>query len=86
MDDIARWRSRIDEIDAIVMKLLNERAACAVEIGKIKNKLGIEILNPDRERFILDRIRELNNGPLSVDAAVRIFSAIIEECRKSEET
>jgi len=86
MDDIARWRSRIDEIDAIVMKLLNERAACAVEIGKIKNKLGIEILNPDRERFILDRIRELNNGPLSDDAAVRIFSAIIEECRKSEET
>lgn len=86
MDDIARWRSRIDEIDAIVVNLLNERTACAVEIGKIKKKLGVEIFNPDRERFILDRIRELNNGPLSDDAAVRIFSAIIEECRKSEET
>jgi len=85
MEDIATWRKRIDEIDENLVALLNERAVCAMEIGNIKNKHGIEIFNPERERFILDHIRSLNSGPLCVDAMQRIFQVIIEECRKSEE-
>jgi len=86
MTDIAKWRSSIDEIDEKLLKLVNERAACAVEIGKIKKEQGIDIYNPDRERSILQHIRSVNKGPLDDDAVERVFGIIIEVCRKSEET
>ncbi|HEY4009041.1 MAG TPA: chorismate mutase, partial [Acidobacteriaceae bacterium] len=36
--DIADWRTRIDELDEQIVKLLNERAACAVAIGDLKRQ------------------------------------------------
>ena len=36
MNDLEGWRKRIDEIDQQILKLLNERSRCAVEIGHIK--------------------------------------------------
>ena len=34
--EIARWRRRIDQLDLELIRILNERADCAIEIGKIK--------------------------------------------------
>ena len=36
--DIDRWRARIDEIDEEIVRLLNERVRCALEIGQIKHR------------------------------------------------
>ena len=36
--DIADWRKRIDALDEQIVKLLNERAACAIAIGEIKRE------------------------------------------------
>ncbi|HUT62402.1 MAG TPA: chorismate mutase [Anaerolineae bacterium] len=84
MDELAKWRRRIDEIDAQLVELLNERAASAVEIGKIKRKQKMDIYNPEREKNIIQRICQLNKGPLDDDAIQRIFQQIIEECRNIE--
>ena len=84
MDELATWRRRIDEIDAQLVELLNERAASAVEIGKIKRKQKMDIYNPEREKNIIQRICQLNKGPLDDDAIQRIFQQIIEECRNIE--
>ena len=84
MDDITGWRSRIDEIDSQLVELLNERAASAVEIGKIKRKTNMEIYNPDREKSIIKHITGKNKGPLGNDAIRRIFEFIINECRNIE--
>lgn len=84
MQDIAGWRVRIDEIDKELLKLLNERATCAIEIGKIKKKDGIDIYDPDRERSILERLRSLNPGPLSGDAVQGLFERLIRESRQLE--
>ena len=84
MDELAKWRRRIDEIDAQLVELLNERAASAVEIGKIKRKQKMDIYNPEREKNIIQRICQLNKGPLDDDAIQRISQQIIEECRNIE--
>lgn len=84
MDDIAIWRKRIDEIDEKLVSLLNERAACAIEIGRIKCAKGLDIYNPVREKSIMDNIVKLNNGPLDKAAIQRLFGLIIEECREIE--
>ena len=84
MDDIAGWRKRIDEIDAQLVKLFNERARCATEIGRIKAQNGLEIYNPDREQKIFTRVCELNEGPLCDDTVQKLFERIIKACRELE--
>ena len=84
MDDIADWRICIDGIDVQLLKLLNERARCACEIGKIKAHKAMKIYNPAREREILARLRDQNGGPLTDEAIQNIFERIIVECRSLE--
>ena len=54
--DIADWRLKIDELDRQLVALINERAHCAEEIGKLKRNSSIPIYEPDRERIIFDNI------------------------------
>jgi len=57
-------RERIDELDQKLLELLNERARIVVEIGQIKRNGAGPIYAPDREQAVLQRVRELNQGPL----------------------
>ncbi|MHB9028952.1 MAG: chorismate mutase [Candidatus Latescibacterota bacterium] len=86
MDAIDGWRERIDALDAQLLELLNERARCAIEVGKVKTERGMTIHNPEREKFVLNRLKEKNRGPLDNGAIERIFQRIIEECRRIEIT
>jgi len=81
---IEDWRHKIDEIDKRLVALLNERSRCAIEIGKIKRAQNLEIHDPDRERQILNRIKESNTGPLDNEGLQRLFERIIDECRHVE--
>lgn len=55
-------RKNIDQIDAKLVELLNERAQIVIKIGKLK--VNGPIYAPDREKKVLQRISELNKGPL----------------------
>jgi chorismate mutase/prephenate dehydratase len=57
-------RARIDELDARLVELLNERARVVVEIGHLKQQTSAPIYAPDREKRVMARVRELNKGPL----------------------
>ena len=60
-----KLRNRIDELDAELLELLNERAKCVMEIGAIKQKEHTEVVVPQREKELLDRLTSLNEGPVS---------------------
>ena len=77
-------RRRIDLIDDQLMKLLNSRSACAVEIGRVKRHLGMAVYQPEREGWILDRVSVNNPGPLDSGAVKRVFERIIDESRRLE--
>ncbi|MXZ09782.1 MAG: chorismate mutase [Gemmatimonadetes bacterium] len=79
------WREKIDALDDQILELLNERARYALSVGKIKRAEGLPFHVPERETLILNRIRELNSGPLSHEAAQRIFRQIIDESLRLEE-
>lgn len=81
------WRARMDHIDEAIVRLLNERAACAVEIGRIKRRQGMEVYQPERERYVVDRVRALTSqmgGALGAAAIGRLFERIIDEARGLE--
>jgi chorismate mutase len=84
IDDL---RQRIDELDERLVELLNERAACALEIGKLKHALGLEVYQPDREAEVLRHVRACDEriaGRLGAAAITRLFERIIDEARRIE--
>jgi chorismate mutase len=82
--DLESWRKRIDGIDDQLMRLLNSRSACAVEVGRIKRAQGLPIYAPEREAWILERVMRVNTGPLEPLAVRRVFERIIDESRRLE--
>lgn len=81
---IDRLRENIDQVDTVLVKLLNQRARWALEIGEVKKTVGIPVYQPDREAKVLGRVLERNRGPLPPDAVRRLFERIIDENRRLE--
>ncbi len=84
MNDLDEWRKRIDQIDQQLVRLLNERSSCAVEIGQIKKKMSLPAWSPEREVEILRNVVKANLGPLDNAAIRRLFERIIDEARSLE--
>ncbi len=80
--DIEDWRKKIDELDRRLVQLLNERAQCAHEIGKLKLNSSLPIYEPHRERIIFDNISRQNQGPLSQVQMRQIFERVIDVMRQ----
>ena len=80
--DIAEWRKKIDEIDQQIIRLINERAHCAQEIGKLKRNTDMPIYEPDRERIIFENVFRENRGPLPDIEVRHIYERIIDVMRK----
>ena len=85
MPTLDELRRDIDRVDEVLVRLLNERARCVCEIGRLKKEQGIEIYQPDREKDVLRHVREVaHEGPLGADAIGRLFERIIDEARRLE--
>lgn len=77
-------RDQIDRLDAEIIRLLNDRAICALKLGKLKSDAGMETYQPEREISVLQHARETNDGPLGADAITRLFERVIDENRRLE--
>lgn len=77
-------RESIDRLDDELLRIFNQRAALALEIGMIKKGLDLPVYDPSREKRIFQRMSARNPGPLDDDAIVRLFERVIDESRRLE--
>ena len=77
-------RRRIDDIDEQLVRLLSARAACALEIGRVKKLAGMPVYQPSRESEVLAHVQRINSGPLDNEAVKRLFERVIDEARRLE--
>jgi chorismate mutase-like protein len=85
MPTLDDFRNDIDRVDEVLVRLLNERARVACEIGQLKKALGVEVYQPEREKQVLAHVRGIAaEGPLGPDAIARLFERIIDEARRLE--
>jgi chorismate mutase / prephenate dehydratase len=79
-------RDEIDAIDAELLDLLNRRARCAEEVGRIKAQFGYGglIYRPEREAQVLRRIQARNAGPLSNESVTFFFRELMSACLSLE--
>ncbi len=79
--EISDWRLRIDALDEQIVKLLCERAACAIAIGEIKQGKAAPIYEPRREQQVYDHVRAANPGPLKGVQVQDIYERIMDVMR-----
>ena len=80
--DISDWRRKIDELDRKLVELLNQRAAAAHQIGRLKRDAGMPIYEPDREQAVFDNVRQENRGPLPDHDLLNIYERIMDIMRQ----
>lgn len=84
LDDALKiHRQAIDAIDSALLRLLNERATHAQEIGRIKDKQLA--YRPEREAQVLRRLLAENSGPLDNEAVTRLYQHVMSACRALEQ-
>jgi chorismate mutase / prephenate dehydratase len=76
------WRKRINQLDAELLRLLNERAGLALKVGESKKEAGVALCDHTREREVIERMCSANEGPLDDRAIVELYRAIIHESRR----
>ena len=84
-DRLKQFRDLIDRYDVEIVKLLNLRTQAALELGQLKEEAGLETYQPNREKVVLEQVRNANSGPLDNEAVTRLFERIIDENRNLEE-
>ncbi len=78
-ENINNPRTEIDEIDGELLRLLNRRAQIALRVGAAKKGADTSLCDPNREREVLSRLRQENNGPFDEHSIDNIFQRIIDE-------
>ena len=80
---IQDWRTRIDEVDRQLVRLLSMRAQMAIEIGKEKVSAGSDIYDAAREREVLRQVLSANPGVLTQASLEHLFGEIVRESREA---
>ena len=81
---IRKLRSRVDEVDRELIRVLNERARIVQELLTIKAETGKPLFDPKREEEILRRVAEENEGPIYDSSMREIFELILHRIRDLE--
>ncbi len=81
---LRQLRTQIDKLDQQILKLVNERASLAGEIGRLKNDHGEDIFSPAREEEVLQNVLEMHEkykGSLDPVVIRAIFREIMSGSR-----
>jgi chorismate mutase/prephenate dehydratase len=79
-DGLAGLRDQIDALDRQLLDMLNQRAHLAEQVGDIKRAEGSPFFRPDRVAQVLEKIQQLNPGPLKNTHVAAIWREIMSAC------
>lgn len=76
-DEVAHLRAAIDANDRAIVAAVNERLRLVAELWRLKRELGVDLLDPDRERHLRTELAAANNGPLSTLGLDRLVDELL---------
>ena len=83
--ELRRLRRRIDALDRRIVRLLNERAGLARDVGRAKALEGRRsVRDPEREREVLLRVTIANEGPTPQADLLAIYRRLFAVARSLE--
>lgn len=81
MNKLVATREKINQIDAEIVELLNQRGKLAIEVGQCKRDLSQhQLQDPEREKRVLQHVHEINRGPFPQSDLTAIYEIIMRAC------
>lgn len=84
-EQLLALRGQIDAVDRDIIRLLNERASIAEQIGDVKKSAGLPVVELAREQEVVAKMVRLNQGPLPNDSVEAIYTRVMLEMRRIQE-
>lgn len=79
--ELEQWRKKIDAIDRQLSSLLCQRLNCAQNISALKERIGENVLQPEREKEVLSNVLNNADSALVAGTLEKIYRCIIDETR-----
>ncbi len=71
-------RNLLEANDRALLDLVNRRLDLVHEIKQRKAELSVEFVDPDREAWLLEHLRDANNGRLSDEGLRELLKAVLD--------
>ena len=78
MEQLEMIRNRIDQVDAQIVDLLEERLALAGEVAAYKKETGKAVFDPVREREKIEKVRQLAKTDYLRDELPQVYELLME--------
>ena len=75
LDDL---REQLALNDRALLDVVNKRLDLVQQIKQRKSELGVEFVDPEREAWLLDHLREANSGLLSDEGLRELLETVLE--------
>lgn len=83
--EVRTLRRRIDALDRRIVRLLNERAALGLAVGRAKAAAGRRsVRDGEREVEVLELVAAVNGGPLPEAELVALYRRLVAATRRLE--
>ena len=76
-DELARFRTSINELDRTILAAVNRRLALVAELKRYKDERELAFVDPEREALLLDDLVQANGGPLSDEGVRALFVELL---------
>ncbi|MDN4606992.1 bifunctional 3-deoxy-7-phosphoheptulonate synthase/chorismate mutase [Sporosarcina highlanderae] len=84
-NELDELRRQVDGLNNQILDLINERTAVVQEIGRVKEKQGVNRYDPVREREMLNALVQSNKGPIPNGVLEQIFKGIFMSALEIQE-
>ena len=85
-EHLDRLRGAIEALDAELVRVMEERRALVIEIGRVKKELGLPVMDPTREAAVVRRAAAMARDQGGDEEMVRdVLWRIIASARDQQE-
>ena len=71
-------RRQITANDEAIVAAVNQRLGLVAALWKLKAELGLDTVDPDRERRLREKLATGNGGPLSAEGLDRLVTELLD--------
>ena len=78
MSAVEAMRDEITALDVRILSTINARIRAVEELRRYKKENGLSFYDPEREAWLSDYLKRVNNGPLSDEGVERLLSLVLD--------
>ncbi len=77
MDPLTELRRQIDAVDRSILDAVNERLRLVEELWRVKERVGADQIDPDRELRLRAALAAANSGPLTAEGLGELVDDVL---------